>query len=475
MGGDLNRWRKEKMLKTKNIVIERFDVKPDVRLYGRLGHVGYSLKDAISELVDNAIDARIPGKKLSVEIEFDESNQMIVVSDNGRGMVKEEAKNAIILGKSEKKGDLGFFGLGLKTAGLALGNIIVIQTKQEKSDQGYTVEFDRQEFEKKSKWQLFIKSFNDSSKESGTKIIISDLLVNLNVSKADRVNNYFADRYKSFIKSGEVELFVNGCMCDPVEPDYIMEEPLSIKTARGDLITGFLRIQTKRLQRKQEYGFDLYKNKRIISSCDKIGFNGQHGEKALICGELNLDFCKVNFTKNAFLEQTEKYKAAENAIKQYLKPLMPLFNTKNLKKEKIEMLLEHQRKTKKIPSLKEFKELIKSLDRGALDEEKVFNNDISIEKEIKKINEEIEPQSVPAHTELRNIIYIGIQPLANTNEIIECVIKDKESLEAVQSNPMLIEELKEYAKSLEDTAESIKSLLSKSKKITEPVKCVVDK
>ena len=318
-------------------------------------------------------------------------------------------------------------------------------------------EFDKVEFEKKNNWEVSIKSYPSTNDfTSGTEIIISDLLFTPTCKKSDRLNEYLAERYKAFINSGEIEIFVEGYKCIPQKNNYIMEEPISITTEKDDIITGVLRIQTKRSQKHQEYGFDLYKNKRIIKVNDKIGV-GIHGERALICGELNFDFCDVNFTKNLFLEQSDKYKAAAKALKEYLNPLRPLFTTKCLKRDKIEKLLEIQKETGNIPNLAEFKELVKSLDNDGemLISETVYASDIE------KMDSE-KPATISKHTELLSQISSHLSYLEETSRIITECKTDEEAINEINSNSMTEMKLSSYSNSLIDLANKIQLLLGKA-------------
>lgn len=99
---------------------EIIDVTPDQTLMPKLGQSGYSVPQAIAELVDNAIDARIEGEPLTIAIKIGKNE--ITVSDNGQGMDRDEMHSAMVLGYSTKKDQLGEFGLGLKTSCTSLGN-----------------------------------------------------------------------------------------------------------------------------------------------------------------------------------------------------------------------------------------------------------------------------------------------------------------------------------------------------------------
>jgi len=102
-----------------NVRQETIDITPDKSLMPKLANAGYSFVQAISELVDNSIDARPEGRTLLVKIELGRDH--IQVLDDGIGMNQREAAACLKLAYSEKQGKLGEFGLGLKTACLSLG------------------------------------------------------------------------------------------------------------------------------------------------------------------------------------------------------------------------------------------------------------------------------------------------------------------------------------------------------------------
>src|SRR5437016_3276626 len=60
------------------------EIPPDKTLLPKLGLGGYSIPQAIAELIDNAIDAQIEASRLHVEVSFDASR--VVVTDDGAGM-----------------------------------------------------------------------------------------------------------------------------------------------------------------------------------------------------------------------------------------------------------------------------------------------------------------------------------------------------------------------------------------------------
>ena len=69
----------------------------------KIGQTGYSVSQAIAELVDNSIDAGKEDTVLTVEIFFDADNSIVKISDDGIGMDESTAANSIKLAYSTKK------------------------------------------------------------------------------------------------------------------------------------------------------------------------------------------------------------------------------------------------------------------------------------------------------------------------------------------------------------------------------------
>lgn len=84
-----------------------------------LRDIGYSLKAAVSDIVDNSISAF--ASSIEIHFNWDNESSSIVIIDNGTGMSYDELIEAMRPGcinplDLRDKSDLGRFGLGLKTA-----------------------------------------------------------------------------------------------------------------------------------------------------------------------------------------------------------------------------------------------------------------------------------------------------------------------------------------------------------------------
>ena len=70
---------------------------------------------AILELIDNAIDDRIPGKLFVITVEV-HGNKITIINKGGKGMGPRELEVFFIWGQSKKRGKLGRYGQGGKAA-----------------------------------------------------------------------------------------------------------------------------------------------------------------------------------------------------------------------------------------------------------------------------------------------------------------------------------------------------------------------
>jgi hypothetical protein len=99
------------------------------RLTDSLRDIGYDFSSAIADLVDNSITAG--ATEVNVVIEFDGGASRVFISDNGRGMTLNGLTEAMRFGSRRRygSGDLGRYGLGLKTASLSQGRCLTVVTR----------------------------------------------------------------------------------------------------------------------------------------------------------------------------------------------------------------------------------------------------------------------------------------------------------------------------------------------------------
>ncbi len=298
----------------KKITKKEINILPDRSLMPKIGQTGYSVSQAIAELVDNSIDAQKEGKLLTVKITLDQNRKLIEVVDDGVGMDEETAINSIRLAYSSKQNKLGEFGLGLKTAATSLGKKFQIITTEKGGNEEYILEYDEDKWLKSGDWtkhEIKIKKGVDK-KRSGTIIRMQDLKCSIYPNLPGNIRKDLSIRFAPYIESGEVRIGVNTKWCEPeplnLKTDYYSpdgKEPFDFKLESGNRIWGW-RGLLKKGSDKGEYGFRIFRRGRLISQFAKVGFN-PHPEARQIVGELHIDYVPVTHNKREFMEESSLY------------------------------------------------------------------------------------------------------------------------------------------------------------------------
>lgn len=152
--------------------MQKINITPDKSLFPKLGSSWYSIPQAIAELIDNSIDAKVDD---SMEINIKLFSDKITIADRWVWMNFEEIKNAIILAKSNKTGMLGEFWLWLKTACLSLWTAFKIISKKLGEIYEYKIEFDTKQWLKDDNWEIDVDKREIDINKHYTIIEINDL------------------------------------------------------------------------------------------------------------------------------------------------------------------------------------------------------------------------------------------------------------------------------------------------------------
>jgi len=246
------------------------DITPHTSLLPKLGYSGYNAPQALAELVDNSIDEALDEKQLRVAVHI--SKERIVVADNARGMDESGLARAMTLAYSTKKGKLGEFGLGLKTACLSLGSSFEVRSKQAGVRREYLIEFDEQDWLSSSDgWRIPIHEQPAEADEHYTIISVTGLKCYY-PHLPNYIRHDFEERFAPFILSGRTRITVNKEACAPSPPDLLegTRKEFTIVLGPGRTITGWYAL-LKQGSQKGHYGFSTYRRGRMITAYDKIG------------------------------------------------------------------------------------------------------------------------------------------------------------------------------------------------------------
>lgn len=327
---------------------------PDKSLMIKIGHKNYKVQEAIAELVDNSIDAKLPHEKLIISIEL--GSDKIIVEDNGSGMDKKTFANATILGKSSKRKKLGIYGLGLKTACSNLGKNFTIISSQKGVNEKYIFEFDEEEWMKNPKltWVDYpCKQSYESPEKNYTKIIISNLKTQINAFGRRVENSIISDfglRYGMMIKNGDIIIMVSGHAVEPNFPSCEEETKINFnflldKKDSETRIWGWVGLRWDSIRekvigsQKGKYGFITYRNRRLITEYDDLKVDNEifairrHPTWATIIGLVNMDCVPVENDKRNFIQEDPLYIQTVLKVREYVKKIEEIIKSRENESE----------------------------------------------------------------------------------------------------------------------------------------------
>ncbi|MER1959214.1 MAG: ATP-binding protein [Solibacillus sp.] len=224
-----------------------------------LRNIGYTAQTAISDIVDNGIDARAG----SIHITFDYNNGFISIQDDGMGMSDEELQIAMTIGSKDprearKQKELGRFGMGLKTASFSLGQRLSVLTKKDGviSERCWDLDY----VSEHNEWHLFREIPDDIKEiigsidsENGTIVFIDNLdrFCGYGTAKPIQSSSFYAKiaRIRKYLEmvfhlkiEGGLNLYINDNFLTPWDP-FLSEYE---KTIEGEV--QIIRVNRKRVK-----------------------------------------------------------------------------------------------------------------------------------------------------------------------------------------------------------------------------------
>lgn len=298
----------------------KIDITPDKSLIRKLGSTGYRTYEALSELIDNSIDARM-SEPITIHVVLDYAKQTVRVADDGVGMALPELRDAMTIAKEAAyppKKKLGMFGLGMKAACSFLGSSFTISTSKSGSSAEYVINYDEDSWEEGSamQWRSFPYTKRPKMDRSGhgTTITIEKTKVPLYAEQTTKYKTRFGERYAAYLKQKQAKISINSVACKPVSPQ-LAENTLKhfkINTANGPIKAwvGLLRRRSV----VGSYGINLYYKDRLVKMHTRFGIR-DHPQVARVVGGVSLDHVPINFHKTDFIAESRKYKEVEDAFR----------------------------------------------------------------------------------------------------------------------------------------------------------------
>lgn len=338
------------------------------RLIEGLRDTGYNFNTALTDIIDNSVDAK--ASKIAVQIQMDTDGDIyITVADNGCGMNEDELLEGMTYGATGKEDPkrLGKFGLGLKTASTAFCRRLSVITRNSGDTELVKATWDLDHVVAAGEWELLLDDaekyeteiFEQTAETSGTLVVwdhVDRLLKNYSVPNGAHARNalnrvikgfreHTAMIYQRFIdpaddRARNIEITINGESVNAWDPFCEKEEGSTLvaeKTLPIDLSDGTSAEVVMRafvLPRKEGFsspdaakdarvgannmqGIYIYRENRLIHPADWLGMFTKEPHGSLLRVEFSFDHrldsaFQVDIKKSRILLDEALYDWAKN-------------------------------------------------------------------------------------------------------------------------------------------------------------------
>lgn len=387
------------------IMQKRLDNSPNAsKLLDSLRYLGYDNLYAISDIVDNAIDADAQNVYITIE-RAPKADFVIQIADDGNGMTEEVLDQASRLGSNVPHNpatDLGRFGMGLVTASLSLGKRLTIITQSFGEDLLTNIT----DIEHMTSENKFVKEYFGKARDDEKDIFeaaLGDALSGtvVRVTKCDGFKRKYVKSiekllaqhlgqvYRMFIRAGR-KFFINGNEVEIHDPLWLNHEgtevysdetyELKYTDTEGREIQDPVRIRLvilpdqggKSLNRQAGYniqrsGFYVLRNNREIAPAQLLNLNSlsRHPDFIRFRGEIFVtgrldDALGIEFTKRDVKPIQSIRDQLDDAIGGNIKSIRNQLKKKTIKAES--ETLDHSSSERLIDSKSSL--LIKPMPRG---------------------------------------------------------------------------------------------------------------
>jgi hypothetical protein len=282
-------------------------------------------RPALLELTDNSVDARLPGKPLSINV-IAGKDSLLVSDRGGKGMDLEGLKRLMNWGESTKgQDDIGQYGVGGKAAMGYLGRRLHIACSADGSSSRFDLEI--------TDWQ---RSSGALEIREGQTAVSEGFVV----AEMSRPKNYNPKRmtpeaiagllgsvYRPMLASGEVQMWVGRSMQDriqvaPLGIPYDIQTPelapetLDLQTGRGEMIRVSVGVVNPKDFAQSEHlkpGMRVYYRERLIIDGFYAGINPSHLPNLI--GEMHIKNATVLTNKTGFATDDPNWRDSVDVLK----------------------------------------------------------------------------------------------------------------------------------------------------------------
>jgi hypothetical protein len=274
--------------------------------------IGYSLSTAVADIIDNSISASC--KNVWIDFQWKGPDSFLRITDDGNGMTETELVSAMRPGaknplEDRNEGDLGRFGLGLKTASFSQCRSLTVATKSASNKLFYRA-WNLDYVSNTGKWTL-LNFLNDNSNidrlsllPKGTTVIwenIDRLVSGTSAQDEKDMNNFLAEIkememhlqmvFHNYIQDGKLSLWIMDRKLEPWDPYLLVSTSTKVlgeyKLRDGIKVVSFVLPHHSQITKdifdlgswvkgwNAHQGFYIYRNQRMIIDGEWLGMYKQ--------------------------------------------------------------------------------------------------------------------------------------------------------------------------------------------------------
>jgi len=304
---------------TRRVVRERIDPRLTASLFANYR----SATDAVLELIDNAVDARIEGTPLRVDLVV-RTGLLTLTAVGGTGMgPREIERDYLRWGASPKRAGerIGRYGQGGKAAIGHLGERFAILASKPGDPKAHGFADDA--YRDRSRLRTY--ELVERSKPVATELGYVRLEIGRVDRKLDgrRLATRLGEVYRPLLSSGAVTMTVDRAPVRPVGWDVVERSEFSVR-AGGRLVRGWLGLLPDPPSPGTDPGVRIYHLGRLIGAPAWFGHPGPAVHPGLnrLIGEVELPHVPVTMNKSDVDRDTEEWLAVEARLHRQLAPLI---------------------------------------------------------------------------------------------------------------------------------------------------------
>ncbi len=307
------------MTNVRRVVRERIDPRLTASLFANYR----SAIDALLELVDNAVDSRVPDRALRVELAVrPESIALTAIGGAGMGPTELE-RDYLHWGASRKRaGDrIGRYGQGGKAAIGHLGNRFTVTASRAGDDRAITFE----DPDYRDRTRLRVYELQDRPKPVDPELGYVRIEIGEVDRKVDprRLPGRLAEVYRPLLESGALALTVNRAPV--VVSSWTLAEQHNVAVrAGGRIVRGWYGLLPDPAPPSVEPGVRIYHLGRLIGAPEWFGHPGPalHPGMNRLVGEVELPHVMVTMNKSDVDRDSPEWITVESRLHRLLAPLV---------------------------------------------------------------------------------------------------------------------------------------------------------